>query len=333
MTQNDLDTLRQDYRAALRDASGLADLDRVERAFLGRHGRIKQFYSELPTLEVDARKQRGSALNALRAELQTVTEERRRALSETRRPQQGLTDITLPGIRPTPGALHPLMAFQERIEDIFLSMGYEVVRGPEVEWSSYNFDLLNVPKDHPSRDAWDTFYIDAPKARGGDELLLRTQTSPVQIRAMEKRRPPVRLIAPGRVFRHEATDASHEATFYQIEGLVIDQGIRVTDLIGTVEAFLRTLFGREMRFRIRPHFYPFTEPSMDIELRWKGEWLEMAGSGMVHPKVLENMKVDPSRFSGFAFGMGPERLMMLYYGIHDIRLSYAGDVRFSQALG
>lgn len=326
----ELQAFRAAFTAALNAGTTGEDVDRVERDFLGRSGKIKDFFRKLPQLSGQERSAAGQELNALREELSSALQQKREGLSS---PDEGTEqDPTLPGIRPAAGHAHPLMRFQERVEDIFLSMGYEVVSGPEVEWSSYNFDLLNIPKDHPSRDAWDTFYL-AEKGKKGDQLLLRTHTSPVQIRAMEKRKPPVRLIVPGRVFRHEATDASHEAMFYQVEGLVIDRGIRATDLIGTLEAFLKTLFGENVQFRVRPHFYPFTEPSMDIDMRWQGRWLEMGGSGMVHPAVLRNMRVDPSVYSGFAFGMGLDRLMMLSHGIEDVRLSYHGDARFSERLG
>src|SRR3989338_4906459 len=229
--------------------------------------------------------------------------------------------------------------FSEKIEDIFIKMGYEILSGPEMETQEYNFDLLNVPENHPSRDIQDTFYADK-KDKRGRPYVLRTHTSPVQIRAMEPRRPPVRLIAPGRVFRNERTDAGHETTFYQCEGLVIDKNIRVTDLIGTLELFIKRLYGSDAKIRVRPHFYPFTEPSMDIDMscllcRGKGcsfckqsGWIETLGSGMVHPNVLANMGVDHVKWSGFAFGLGIDRLMMLYYGVDDIRLSYGGDLRF-----
>jgi phenylalanyl-tRNA synthetase alpha chain len=223
-------------------------------------------------------------------------------------------------------------------------MGFEVVTGPELEEAKYNFDLLNIPKDHPSRDVWDTFYVAGTKTvdirHKTSDLLLRTHTSPIQIRAMEKRKPPVRLIVPGRVFRHEATDAGHETTFYQVEGLVIDKDIKITDLIGTIKIFLQSLFGKNVKTRVRPHFYAFTEPSMDFDMSCllcagkgctvcgQSGWLEMMGSGMVHPKVLKNMGVDSQKFTGFAFGMGIDRFMMLYYGIDDIRLSFQNDLRF-----
>jgi len=269
-------------------------------------------------------------------------------------------DLTLPGIPPKAGHLHPLTQFMRRVVGIFERMGYEVLQGPEVETEEYNFDLLNVPKDHPARDMHDTFWLRQKVSNSKSEirnpkLLLRTHTSSVQLRAMlapktdeslargrrgETRKSPVRLIVPGRVFRHEATDAGHETTFYQCEGLVIDKGIRVTDLFGTLKTLLQEIFGSDVKMRIRPHYYPFVEPGFDIDIAClichgrgcsvckQSGWLEMLGSGMVHPQVLRNMKIDPRIYSGFAFGLGIDRFMMLYYGVNDVRLSYSGDLRF-----
>lgn len=219
------------------------------------------------------------------------------------------------------GHLHPITQFLRLATDFFNAQGFEIVEGNEIETEKYNFDLLNVPKDHPSRDIQDTFWLENRK-------LLRTHTSAMQIRAMENHNPPVRIIVPGRCFRHEATDATHETTFYQLEGFAIDKNIQMSHLVGTLESFLKYIFGKKIKIRIRPHFYPFVEPGMDVDMEFKGKWKEVLGSGMIHPNVLKNMGVDPQKFQGFAFGLGIDRLMMMYFGINDIRLSYSGDLKF-----
>ncbi|HLC99895.1 MAG TPA: phenylalanine--tRNA ligase subunit alpha, partial [Patescibacteria group bacterium] len=270
--------------------------------------------------------------------------------------QSRFFDPTLPGLSINRGTAHPVTQFLERAVEIFSRMGFEVVEERETDTEEYNFDLLNIPKDHPSRDMHDTFYINSKLRTQSSKLLLRTQTSTAQIRAMtrldsteskrETRKPPVRIISPGRVFRHEATDASHETTFHQIEGFVVDKGVSIAHLIGTVQAFFSQMYGADSRAgakiktRIRPHFFPFVEPGMEIDMSCvfcgqKGcsvckhsGWIEMLGSGMIHPTVLKNMGVDPKKYSGFAFGFGIDRMVMLYYGINDIRLLYSGDLRF-----
>lgn len=218
------------------------------------------------------------------------------------------------------GHLNPLTQFMRRACKVFTDLGFEIYEGPEIETVKYNFDLLNIPEDHPARDAWDTFYLK-------DGRLLRTHTSPCQLRAMEGRKPPVRIIVPGRCYRHEATDATHEATFYQLEGFAIDKNITFSDLVGTLDYFVKKIFGPDTKTRFFPSFYPFTEPSMDVAIKTQN-WLEILGSGMIHPDVLKNMKLDPKKWQGFAFGMGIDRLMMLLNGVDDIRLSYSGDLRF-----
>lgn len=219
------------------------------------------------------------------------------------------------------GHLHPLTQFIRMVIKVFEDLGFEIVEGPEVETEWYNFDSLLVPADHPCRDIQDTFWLK-------DGRLLRTHTTSLQLRTMEKRRPPVRILVPGRCFRHEATDPSHESTFYQLDGFVIEGNVKMTDLIGTLEYFIKEIFGPKIKLRFYPHYYPFVEPGMDMAIFWKGKWLEILGSGMIHPNVLKNMKIDPKKWSGFAFGMGIDRLMMLYFGVDDIRLSYSGDLRF-----
>ncbi|MCD6422432.1 phenylalanine--tRNA ligase subunit alpha [bacterium] len=219
------------------------------------------------------------------------------------------------------GSLHPLTIFLRQAISVFEEMGFEVVEGPEIETEWYNFDSLRVPEWHPARDVQDTFYL-------GDGRLLRTHTSAMQVRAMEKRKPPVRIVVPGRVFRNEATDASHEANFYQLEGFAIDRSITMAHLKGTLVKFVQEIFGEKIEYKFVPEHYPFVEPGMDMAIKVKGKWMEVLGSGMIHPEVLKNMGVNPEKFQGFAFGMGVDRLAMILAGFSDVRLSYRGDLRF-----
>lgn len=231
-------------------------------------------------------------------------------------------NVTAPGKRPSRGHLHPLTLVQNKAIDIFSSMGFEVAEGPEVETEYYNFDALNIPKNHPARDMWDTFWLKNSK-------LLRTHTSPVQIRYMEANQPPFRIIAPGRIFRYEATDATHEAQFYQLEGLMVGKKITFANLKAVMETFFQEFFGeKDIKVRLRPSYFPFVEPGVEVDIKFKGKWLEIAGAGMVHPKVLENVKIDPREWQGFAFGMGIDRLAMIKYKIDDVRLFYGSDLRF-----
>jgi phenylalanyl-tRNA synthetase alpha chain len=253
--------------------------------------------------------------------------------------QEGI-DISLPG-RPLPmGRLHPITQVINEINDIFISMGFQVVEGPEVEWDYYNFEALNIPKEHPARDTMATLWMDYKTEGGERSMLLRTHTSPMQIRVMEKVRPPLRIVVPGKVYRYEATDATHIPMFHQIEGLAVDEGITMADLKGTLFEFARRFFGQERKVRFRCDYFPFVEPGAEMAIecavcRGSGcrlcgssGWIEILGAGMVHPKVLEQVNIDPEVYSGFAFGMGIERIPMLRYGIDDIRLFYGSDLRF-----
>lgn len=302
--------------------------EQLRLSFFGRaQGSITNLTKKLGALEVEDRKVLGMRLNKLKALVDGLLNSTAGGAE-----QSSHIDTTLTGKEPEVGHLHPLTQFMRKVTGVFTAMGFEIVEGSEVETEEYNFDLLNVPATHPARDTQDTFWL-----KNG--LLLRTHTSPMQVRAMKSRKPPVRLIVPGRVFRHEATDAGHETTFMQCEGLVIDSHVRVTDLIGTIRTLLQSIFG-DVKIRMRPHFYPFVEPGLDVDMSClicggKGcsvckqtGWLEMMGSGMVHPKVLKNMNIDPKKYTGFAFGLGIDRFMMLYYGVNDIRLSWSGDLRF-----
>lgn len=334
-----LEKIKRQALEALEKVDDTETLFTIEKKFLGRKAELAAVAKQITSLSEAEKPLLGKLINDVKRDISAIVERKRNEFSAKSAPGGSGWDYTLPGLKPELGHIHPITRFLGKIEDIFVKMGYEVVEGPEAETQAYNFDLLNVPKDHPARDVQDTFYLGV-KDLNGEPLVLRTHTSPVQIRAMETRKPPVRLLVPGRVFRNEATDAGHETTFYQVEGLVIDQGIRVTDLVGTLDLFIKRLFGKDVKIRVRPHFYPFTEPSMDIDMSCllcqgtgcafckKSGWIETLGSGMVHPNVLRNMKVDPKVYSGFAFGLGIDRLMMLYYGVDDIRLSYGGDLRF-----
>jgi phenylalanyl-tRNA synthetase alpha chain len=258
-------------------------------------------------------------------------------------------DVTVPGKRPVLGHLHPITQVKRLVAEIFQSIGFSVVDGPEIETEWYNFDALNIPKDHPARDMWDTFWLKNQKSkrtlRGvydskNQKLLLRTHTSPVQIRYMERHNPPLRIIVPGRIFRYEATDASHEINFYQVEGLMVDKDITAANFKAVMEKFFELFFQKEAKIRIRPSYFPFTEPSFEVDVICsickgrgcsvcsKRGWVEMAGAGMVHPKVFEAVKLNPKNWQGFAFGMGLDRLAMMKYRINDIRLFYSGDLRF-----
>jgi len=333
--QDRLEKLRRKALEELNKAKDSMFLRDLEIKYLGRKGELTQVLRKIKDLSEKEKPVIGKLANEIKKDLESAVSETKRVLERTSEEKTRLTklDVTWPGEKIKLGHLHPLTQFQRKVEDIFISMGFEIVEGPEVETEKYNFDLLNIPKDHPSRDLWDTFYLE----KG---LVLRTHTSPMQLRAMEKRKPPVRLIVPGRVYRHEATDASHEAMFYQYEGLAIDKCISVANLLGTLKSFFQALYGPQVKIRSSGSFFPFTEPSLEISMSClicQGEgcpvckqsgWLEMLGAGMVHPTVLKNMKIDPEIYSGFAFGGGLDRLMMLYYGINDIRLSYKGDLRF-----
>ncbi|NOY35438.1 MAG: phenylalanine--tRNA ligase subunit alpha [bacterium] len=237
-------------------------------------------------------------------------------------------DVTAPGKKIELGHLHPLTQAQKKATDIFSSMGFEIAEGPELETEYYNFDALNIPKNHPARDMWDTFWLKNPKSKTGNALM-RTHTSSVQIRYMEQNKPPFRIIAPGRVFRYEATDATHEIQFYQLEALMVGKDINFANLKAVIETFFRKFFNsKDIEVRLRPSFFPFVEPGMEMDMKFKGEWMEMGGAGMVHPNVLENVKLDPREWQGFAFGMGIDRLAMIKHKIDDVRLFYSGDLRF-----
>lgn len=325
----DLDALKREALEAFATAATPAALEQARAAFLGANGRFTALLKALGNLPKAERPAAGRVLNAVKAELETALAARREALAlEAARPKHP-TDFSLPGRRRPLGHLHPLTQVTEDIVRSFRKLGFAVADGPEVEDEYHCFDALNTPADHPARDTQDTFYLDTPT-----RLLLRTHTSSVQIRVMRAQPPPVRIIVPGRVYRRDNADATHNPTFHQVEGLYVDRGVTVGDLKGTVEFVFRELMGPETKIRFRPHYFSYTEPSFEIDFgspltrKMGREWLEIAGCGMVHPQVFENVGYDPEVWTGWAFGFGIERIAMIRYGIPDIRLFYQNDVRF-----
>ncbi|MFZ4817596.1 MAG: phenylalanine--tRNA ligase subunit alpha [Limisphaerales bacterium] len=313
----------------LRAAPDLASLDRAKGRFLGAEGAFTALMKELGSLPKEERPLAGKAINAAKQELEAVLTEVRGVLELKAALPKEPADFTLPGRRRPLGRLHPLTQVTDSIVRAFRKLGFAVADGPEIEDEVHCFDALNTPKDHPARDAQDTFFLDS-----NGRPLLRTHTSSVQIRVMEKTPPPIRIVVPGRVFRRDNADATHNPTFHQIEGLYVDRNVTVSDLKGTVEAVFKEVLGNDVKLRFRPHYFSYTEPSLEIDftnalVRKLGkEWLEIAGCGMVHPQVFENVGYDPEVWSGWAFGFGIERIAMLCYGITDIRLLYENDIRF-----
>ena len=331
-----LETIEKNAFAELESAADLKEIDGIRVKSLGKKGELTNILKQMGKLSAEERPVIGQLANQIRADIEEKIEAQKSALEAKLLDQQlaGETiDVTMPGKKQELGKKHPLTLVLDEIKEIFMGMGFDIAQGPEVELDYYNFEALNIPKDHPARDTQDTFYI-------SDNVLLRTQTSPVQIRAMEERRPPIRIIAPGRVYRSDAVDATHSPLFHQIEGLLIDKGITMADLKGTLEVFVKRLYGEDSVVRFRPHHFPFTEPSAELDVMCfnchgegcrlcKGEgWIEILGCGMVHPKVLQNGGIDPEVYSGFAFGMGLERIVMRRFNIDDLRLFYENDIRF-----
>ena len=307
-------------------ASTLPRLEEVRVRYLGRQGRITAELKRLGRLPPEERPERGRRVNAARQAITDALGERREALRAAQvgsRLATDRVDVTLPGRGQRPGGLHPLTLTRARIEAFFESIGFDVVEGPEIEDDYHNFEALNIPAHHPARAMQDTFYF-------ADGRLLRTHTSPVQIRVMKERRPPLRIIAPGRVYRSDALDVTHSPMFHQVEGLMVGEDVSMAHLKGVLHDFLRNFFEQEnLPIRFRPSYFPFTEPSAEVDIGSpEGDWLEVLGSGMVHPRVLENVGIDSERYTGFAFGMGIERLAMLRYAVDDLRLFFNNDLRF-----
>lgn len=321
--------LKEAAAAELRAATDLTGLDQARAALLGANGRFTALLKQLGTLPKEEKPAAGKLLNAAKVELEAILNERKSELELKAALPKDPTDFTLPGRRRSLGRLHPLTQVTEDIVRSFRKIGFVVADGPEIEDDYHCFDALNTPADHPARDTQDTFYLQTP-----GRSLLRTHTSSVQIRVMEKQPPPVRIIVPGRVYRRDNADATHNPTFHQIEGLYVDRNVTVGDLKGTVEFVFRELLGEETRIRFRPHYFSYTEPSFEIDFssaltrKMGKEWLEIAGCGMVHPQVFENVGYDPEVWTGWAFGFGIERIAMIRYAITDIRLFYENDLRF-----
>lgn len=326
---DEIEPLRTEAIAAMNAAPDIQALERVRVAFLGTNGRLTLLMKQLGTLPKEERPVVGKLINAAKAELEDVLAKRRATLAAEACAPKIPTDFTLPGRRRPLGRLHPLTQVTEDIVRSFRKLGFAVADGPEIEDDYHCFEALNIPPDHPARDTQDTFYV-----AGTGGLLLRTHTSPVQVRVMKRQRPPVRIIVPGRVYRRDNADATHNPTFHQVEGLYVDHGVTVGDLKGTVEFVFKELLGPETRIRFRPHYFSYTEPSFEIDFstpltrKMGKEWLEIAGCGMVHPQVFENVGYDPETWTGWAFGFGIERIAMIRYGITDIRLFYENDLRF-----
>lgn len=331
-----LEKIRQQAMDSLAACHSSKDLDELRVKILGKKGELTAILKQMGALSAEERPKMGQLANEVRESIEGFLSEKMDSLKKAQLEAQlkiEKIDITMPSNPPEFGRPHPLTIVMNQIKEIFLGMGFDVVSGPEVEFEHYNFEALNMPKDHPARDTQDTFYITP-------NILLRTQTSPVQIRVMEKTQPPIRIISPGRVYRSDAIDATHSPLFHQIEGLVIDKGVTMADLKGTLEIFVKGLYGDDAVVRFRPHHFAFTEPSAEVDIMCfschgegcrlcKGEgWIEILGCGMVHPKVLRNCGIDPDVYSGFAFGMGLDRIVMRNYNIDDLRALFENDLRF-----
>ena len=342
MMLNQVEELASKASDELGKVTDINELEAWRIRYLGRRSSLIQILRSVAVLPLEERRVVGARANELKKSLETSFAEKKSDLergSALSLRRESL-DVTLPGQWVPLGRLHPTTQMLEEICDVFGSMGFQVVEGPEVEWDYYNFESLNMPADHPARDMFATLWVDFETKAGDKPMLLRTHTSPVQIRVMEKSRPPIRIIAPGRVYRYEATDATHEWMFYQVEGLAVDRNITLADLKGTLFEFARRLFGEERKCRFRCDYFPFVEPGVEVaidcmvcrgagcRLCGNSGWIEILGAGMVHPEVLRRVDIDPEVYSGFAFGMGVERIPILRYGIDDIRLFYGNDLRF-----
>lgn len=331
-----LETIKNQAMEKLARVSDIRELEDLKVAYLGKKGELTAILKGMGALSPEERPIIGQLANEVRSALEEGIAQTRERLTREERDKKlksEIIDVTMPGtIRPV-GKKHPLTIVFDELKDIFLGMGYEIAEGPEVELDYYSFEALNIPKNHPARDTQDTFYIT-------ENVVLRPHTSPVQVRHMKSHKPPIRIICPGRVYRSDAVDATHSPVFHQLEGLVVDKNVTMGDLVGTLQAFAKGIFGENTRIRLRPHHFPFTEPSAEVDVScWgcggsgcricKGEgWIEILGAGMVHPNVLRECGIDPDEYSGFAFGLGIERIAMGKFGIDDMRLLYENDIRF-----
>jgi len=331
-----LNQIKELAQQQLLNITSNADLEAFRVAFLGKKGKLTDILRGMGALSAEERPVIGQIANEVRSFIEEQIEilgKKIEKLELDEKLKKEVIDVTMPGTRLPIGKNHPLTTVLDELKDVFIGMGFEIAEGPEIELDYYNFEALNIPKNHPARDTQDTFYIT-------ENVLLRTQTSPVQIRTMEQKKPPIRIIAPGRVYRSDAVDATHSPVFHQIEGLVVDKGVTMGDLKGTLEVFVKKLYGEDISVRFRPHHFPFTEPSAELDISCpacngkgcrvcKGEgWIEILGAGMVHPKVLKNCGIDPNVYSGFAFGIGLERIVMRRFDIDDLRSFFENDLRF-----
>ena len=340
-----IDEIKRSAVAALNSLQTLDAVDQWRIAYLGRRGTLTHVLRALSALEVEERRVIGALANEAKSVLEERLEDQIRQINDAaliRSASRDRLDVTLPGRPVSAGRLHPTTQIVREICDAFVAMGFGVVEGPEVEWDHYNFEMLNIPKGHPAREMWNTLWVDYDDPEGESTMLLRTHTSPMQARVMEGRHPPIRVVVPGKCYRYEATDATHEWHFYQVEGLAVGENITFSDLKGTLFEFARKMFGEDRQIRFRCDYFPFVEPGVDMSIdcfacSGDGEncricrdsgWIEIMGAGMIHPKVLEGVGYDAEQYTGFAFGMGPERIAMLKYGIDDIRHFYTNDLRF-----
>ncbi|NLI61429.1 MAG: phenylalanine--tRNA ligase subunit alpha [Clostridiales bacterium] len=331
-----LHIIREEVLDRIEKADHANDLEEIRVKYLGKKGELTKILRGMGKLSPEERPVMGQLANEVRQAIESALSAKVKDIEERAmaiKLEEETIDVTLPGERPLLGKLHPLTTVLNQITEIFFGMGFDVAEGPEVELDYYNFEALNMPKNHPARDTQDTFYIN-------ENILLRTHTSPTQIRTMEKQEPPIKILVPGRVYRSDAVDATHSPIFHQIEGLVVDKNITMGDLKGVLDVFAKRMFGDKTRTRFRPHHFPFTEPSAEMDVSCvtcEGRgcricsntgWIEILGAGMVHPRVLEYGKIDPSEYTGFAFGMGLDRIVNQIFGIDDIRLLYENDIRF-----
>lgn len=348
MEKNDIVQLKKQAEKLINSAKDAKQVEELRVKYLGRKdGEVTNLMKKLPALSVEERRAMGPALNSLKNELENFLNEK---LSTFNSKPSTNFDVTMPGKKVSVGHLHPLTLVEREIREIFKAMNFSVVEGPEVESDYYNFDALNIPKNHPARDMWDTFWLrqnDSKLTAKSSKLLLRTHTSPVQIRYMENHKPPFQIVVPGRVFRYEATDASHEINFYQVEGLMVGKDVNLANFKFVIKEFFRRLFKKNVAIRLRPSYFPFVEPGLEVDVECvkcggkavlpdgqgcnlckESGWLEVMGAGMVHPRVFESAGYNPRDLQGFAFGLGLERIAMIKYNIPDIRLFYSGDLRF-----
>ncbi len=336
--------IKKQAKKEIDNVQELKDLNEIWQKYLGKKGKVALLFKDLKKLSPEERKVLGKEANEIKKEIENAIEEKRKSLTEATSYKLQATswfDVSLPGKKIPQGHLHPLTKVLYECQEIFEKLGFETVEGPDIESEWYNFDALNIPSWHPARDMWDTFWLKPTNNQqqttnnksyqlpvDSCKLLLRTHTSPMQVRYMEKHNPPIRIVVPGRCFRFEATDTSHEIQFYQLEGLMVDKNISLANLKAILTEFFKEFFGKDIEIRFRPGYFPFTEPSVEADIKFGGKWLESLGAGMVHPNVFKNAGLNPKDCQGFAFGMGIDRLAMLKYKINDIRLFYSGDLRF-----